>query len=253
MATLPLALQLYTVRDDQAADFEGTLRKVAGIGYRAVEMNGYGGMSAADLKALMSDIGLQPVSTHIALNLLENDAEAALTYARDLGCAYAVCPFLPRERRGDAASYRALGQVLSMAGRKARDLGLGFAYHNHDFEFERLDGQYALDILFGATDPDLVGSEFDVYWAQYAGVNPAEYIRKLGRRCTLVHLKDMAADADRSFAEVGEGTLDFGAIIAAAEDAGAQWYIVEQDRSYHRPALDAVRLSLENLRAKGWA
>ncbi len=253
MATLPLALQLYTVRDELARDFAGTMRSVADIGYRAVELAGNGGLSAAELKALLSDIGLQAISTHISLDLLENDAEAAMTYAREVGCTYAVCPYLPAERRGDAAAYRALAQILTRAGAMARDHGLTFAYHNHNFEFEIVDGRYALDVLLEASDPALVGSEFDVYWAAYAGVDPADYIRKLGRRCPLVHLKDMADNADRSFAEVGEGTLDFDAIVSAAQEAGTQWYIVEQDRSYNRSPLEAARLSLDNLRAKGWA
>jgi sugar phosphate isomerase/epimerase len=92
-----------------------------------------------------------------------------------------------------------------------------------------------------------------VYWAQYGGVDPAGYISKLGRRCRLIHLKDMAADAERSFAEVGEGILDMDAIVAAGQAVNVAWYVVEQDQSTKRPALEAARLSLQNMKARGWA
>jgi sugar phosphate isomerase/epimerase len=253
MAKLPVALQLYTVRDDEERDFAGTLRRVAEIGYTAVEFNSYGGMSAPDLKALVESLGLQPVSTHIGLDILERDPSSAMAYARDLGCSHVVCPFLPQDRRGDAAAYRALAGILTRAGARAREFGLTFAYHNHAFEFEQVDGRYALDVLFEAADPELVKSEFDVYWAQYGGVDPAAYIRKLGRRCALLHLKDMAPGPDRAFAEIGEGILDMDAIVAAGQEVGVAWYIVEQDRTFGRTPLEAIRLSLQNIRAKGWA
>jgi len=254
MATLPVALQLYTVRDDLARDFKGTLRRVAETGYTAIEFAGYGGMSAPDLKAFLHDLGLQPVSTHIALDILEGDPSSAMAFAREVGCTHVGCPFLPQQRRGDAASYHALGEVLTKSGAMAREHGLSFFYHNHAFEFEtQVDGKYGLDLLFENSDPDLVHSEFDVYWGQYAGIDPVAYIRKLGSRCTLLHIKDMAPGPDRAFAEIGEGILDMDAIVAAGKEVGVQWYIIEQDRTTNRTPLEAIRLSLENMKAKGWA
>jgi sugar phosphate isomerase/epimerase len=253
MATLPIALQLYTVREDLASDFRGTMRKVAEMGYKAIEFAGYGGMTAADLKSFVGELGLQPVATHISLDVLEQDPSAAMAYAAEVGCTHAGCPYLPENRRGDAAGYRALAGILSRAGAKAKEYGLSFFYHNHAFEFEKLDGRYALDILYEAADPQLVKAEFDVYWAQYGGVDPAAYIRKLGRRCTLLHMKDMAPGPDRHFAEIGEGILDIDAIVQAGQEVGAQWYIVEQDRAYDRTPLEAARLSLQNMKARGWA
>jgi sugar phosphate isomerase/epimerase len=253
MATLPVALQLYTVRDDLARDFEGTLRRVAAIGYTAVELYSYGGMTAPNLRALLQDLGLRPVSTHIPLDTLESDPESALAYAQELGCSFAGCPYLPAQRRGDAAAYRTLGETLNRAGALARQHGLSFFYHHHDFEFARLDGRYALDVLLEATDPDLVGLETDVYWAQYAGLDPAALIRGHGRRIRLVHLKDLDPKSDPSFAELGDGVLDLDGIVAAAQEVGAAWYIVEQDRPRQRPPLEAVQQSLAYLRKKGWA
>jgi sugar phosphate isomerase/epimerase len=173
--------------------------------------------------------------------------------AKDLGCSYAVCSSIPEERRSDAAAYRAAGAILTRAGATAREYGLSLAYHNHAFEFERFDGHNAFDILIDASDPELVAAEFDVYWARYGGVDPVAYIRKLGARCRLIHMKDMAPDAERSFAEVGEGILDMQSIVDAGREVGAAWYIVEQDVSTKRPPLEAARLSLQNMRANGWA
>jgi hypothetical protein len=117
---------------------------------------------------------------------------------------------------------------------------LVFAYHNHVFEFVQSDGAYLLDRLLDATDPALVALELDVYWAAYAGVDPAGYLRRRAGRVPLVHLKDLAAD--RSFAEVGDGTLDFAAIFATAEEGGVRWYIVEHDQPA-MPALESARRS----------
>jgi sugar phosphate isomerase/epimerase len=252
MAQLPIALQLYTVREDLARDFAGTLRAVAEIGYGAVELYSYGGLGAQDLRTLLDEIGLRPISTHIALETLEADPEGALAFARDLGCAFAGCPYLEEDRRGTVETYRALGASLTRFGAIARDLGLSFFYHHHDFEFQRIDGRCVLDILLDASDPSLVGVEVDVYWAQLAGVDPVALIRRLGDRCRLLHIKDMAPDAGRSFAEIGEGIMDMDAIAAAGMDNGVEWFIVEQDRTFQRTPLQAIRRSLENMSAKGW-
>lgn len=253
MTTLPIALQLYTVRDSLEEDYLGTLRKVAEMGYAAVELDNPRHMSAAALRDVLAALGLRAVALHIGFDELERDPSGALTAARDLRCEYAVCPAIPDERRGDTAAYRAVGAALTRAGAAARDHGLGFAYHNHAYEFERLDGRFIYDILMEAASADLVVAEFDVYWAQFAGVDPVATIRALGSRCRLIHMKDMAQDADRTYAEVGEGILDMEAIVAAGRDVGARWYIVEQDESTRRPSLEAAALSLANMRARGWA
>ena len=253
MATLPVALQLYTVRDDLAGDYAGTLRKVAEIGYPAVEFTGAPVLKAGELKAVLQDLGLRAVGWPISLEEWEDDPSSLLRYATELGCTYVNCPWLPEHRRRDAGGFRDVARILTGAAVKAKECGLIFAYHNHAFEFERMEGRYGLEILFEAADPELVTSEFDVYWSQYGGQDPAAYIRKLGRRCTLIHMKDMLADADRSFAEIGEGILDMDAIVAAGQEVGAAWYIVEQDRATKRSPMAAARLSFENMRAKGWA
>jgi sugar phosphate isomerase/epimerase len=252
MARIPVALQMYTVRDEAAKDFTGTLRQAAEMGYAGVELAGTGGLSAPDLKKVLGDLGLGVAGSHVALPQLEGDIAPALDYYSELGAKYIACPWVPAERRSETG-YRQLADTLNTAGARARDRGIQLCYHNHDFEFAEYDGKTGFDLLFGATDPDLVKIELDVYWAAFAGHNPAELIRRYGGRVPLVHLKDMTGDAEPTFAEVGEGRMDFQSIFHACEESGgAAWYIVEQDQC-RRPTLESARISLDHLREWGKA
>jgi sugar phosphate isomerase/epimerase len=242
--SIPVALQLYTVRDQTARDFAGTQRRVAEIGYRAVEFAGYGDLSTKALAGLLAETGLRAASTHVGIGALEEDLEREIAVCSALGCTNLVLPLLPPERR-DAEALAALAPRLNEFGRRCRAQGIAFAYHNHDFEFEQAGGRYLLDLLLDSTDPALVGLELDVYWAAYAHVDPASYLRGHADRVRLLHLKDLGAD--RRFAEVGDGTLDIGTLCAAAEQAGVRWLIVEHDAPA-LPSLESARRSLENLR-----
>jgi sugar phosphate isomerase/epimerase len=240
---------MYTVRDDAATDFAGTLRKVAETGYAGVELAGTGGMPAADLRSLLHDLHLQIAGSHVSLQVLETDLNAALDYNAELGNPRVVCPWLPVERR-TADGYRQVADSLNHIGAACRGRGLELCYHNHDFEFEPIEGTTGFEILFGSTGPDLVKVELDTYWAVKGGYDAADLIRKYTGRVPLIHLKDMTADESRTFAEVGEGTMDWPSIFAAGDEAGAVWYIVEQDKCA-RPPLESIRISLENLRKMG--
>jgi sugar phosphate isomerase/epimerase len=251
MATNPIALQMYTLRDDAQKDFKGTLRKVAEIGYGAVELAGMGGLSAKDLRAELDALGLKVAGAHIGLDRLEGALDAAIEEMRTLGGRYVICPFLPPNRRPDAAGYRALAEMLAGIGRKVAAQGLRFAYHNHDFELQRFGDTTGLHILRDNTRPEEMSFEIDAYWAAYTGLDPAALIGEFAGRVALVHLKDMKAGS-RVFAEVGHGTLDMPGLIAAGEKAGAEWFVVEQDRCERAP-LDSVRMSLEYLRSIGKA
>jgi sugar phosphate isomerase/epimerase len=248
MTKNPIAVQMYTLRDLTATDMAGTLRAVAELGYRAVELASYGGLSAAELRVVLDDLGLQAVGAHVALDRLEHQLDDALADMRALGASYVVCPWLAPERR-NADGYHALAQSLNQIGEIAQQQGLQLCYHNHDFELERFGDQSGFEILFGETDPALVKSELDLYWVAFAGNDPVDFIRRLAGRVPLAHLKDMAAGS-RAFAEVGQGTLDFPSILAACDEAGVEWMIVEQDRSERSP-LESIGMSLEYLRSLG--
>ncbi len=247
MTAVPVALELYTVRDELGRDFRDTLRRIAAMGYAGVEGGRYPHVSAPELKELLDGLGLRTPATLVGLDALENDLDGAIDDALTVGASYLILSWLDPERYS-APNLLALAERLNAVGHRCRERGLTFGYHNHAGEFARQDGAYALDRLLDATAPSLVALELDVYWAAYGGADPATYLRERAGRVPLVHLKDM--DADRRWAEVGDGTLDLPAIFAAAEAGGAQWYIVEHDKPT-MPALESARRSLENLRAMG--
>lgn len=251
MAEIPVALQLYTVRDETARDFAGTVRRVAEMGYPAVEFAGYGGLTAEQMVALLSETGLRAASTHVGLDALESDLDQQLDYCSAINCTHLVLPWLVPEYR-TAEAFRAMAPKLNEIGRRCADRGISFAYHNHDFEFAANgdEGKTLLDTLRDGTDAALVGFEVDVYWAAFAGIDPVELLGRYAGRVRLVHMKDLGAD--RGFAEVGDGTLDMRGICAAAETAGARWLIVENDAP-RMPSLESARRSLENLRGMGLA
>jgi len=251
-ARIPVALQLYTVRDEAAKDFLGTLARVAAMGYAGVELAGMGGLSAAELRGALDRLGLRCAGSHVGLERLRSDLAAVLDENEALGNHYVVVPALPEAMRGREESYRALTGELNAMGAACRERGMALAYHNHAFEFQRFGERYALDILYDGTDPALVKGEPDVYWMVYAGADPAAWLRRHPGRCPLLHLKDMAPGAERAFAEVGEGTIDFQPIFAASPAAGVEWYIVEQDRCA-RPSLESAALSLRHLKEWGVA
>ncbi len=244
----PIAVQLYTVREAARDDFAGTLRRLAERGARAVEFAGYGGMTVPELKALLDELGMRVAGAHVPLTAWEGQLDATLADIVALGGEYAVVPWVPEERRGGAAFARELAANLNRWAAAARQAGLGFAYHHHDFEFFPLadgDGDTLFDILVKETDPDLVGIEVDVYWAARAGVDPAHLLRELQGRVPLLHLKDLDPGPPPIDVPAGEGTLRWDDILPAASAAGARWWIVEQDNPAD-PVADAL-LAIRNV------
>jgi len=247
-----IGLQLYTVRETIKRDFVGALREVAHIGYSGVEFAGdMGGYAPRELRRLLDDLGLRPIGGHVGIDDLNRGLEQTLERYAALGARYVGVAWLPPAYRNADGWLRA-GKLMEQAALKARSHGLVFHYHNHDFEFERLpNGKYGLDQLFESTDPGLVKAELDVYWVKKGGEDPILYIQKLAGRVPLIHLKDMTADEQRTFACVGDGVLDFQAILAAGDASGVDWYIVEQDIC-PRGELESARRSYENILARGW-
>jgi sugar phosphate isomerase/epimerase len=252
MSKLPIALQLYTLRDDTEKDFAGTIKKVAEIGYAAVELAGRGSLSVQELSTILADNHLKVAGSHIALDALETDLPKVIEENLALGNRYIVVPYLAEERRKTADDYKKLAATLNEFGATLQASGLTLAYHNHDFEFKPLDnGQLGEDILLENTDPALVKAEVDTYWVLKAGHDPVAFIQKHAGRVPLIHLKDRDK-TDGSFAPVGTGDLPLDALVAAAPGVGAEYLIVEQDVC-KGPAIEAVTLSYNNLKAKGYA
>lgn len=242
--SLPIALQLYTIRKETEKDFPGALEKVAETGYKGVEFAGFGDIPAAKMRERLDSLGLKAVASHTALDLLKNSLEEVLEYNMEIGGSYIICPYAKPET---AADYLELARLLNRVAQRCADKGLQFAYHNHAHEFERVNGGYGLDFLYRETDPRLVKVEMDTFWAEHAGVHAAEYMLKYAGRCPLVHLKDMDSRESKNFTEVGEGVLDMAAICASAEKIGAEWLIVEQDLC-RRPEFESIKVSYDNLK-----
>jgi len=246
---LPVALQLYTVRDHTKNDMDGTLRQVAAMGYAGVELVGYGNLDRQQLKEVIDETSLQVVAAHADLPRLQNELEDIVAEAKVFGHRYVVLGWVPAELRGSIANWKKIAETLSAVGEKLRQRNLQLCYHNHAFEFEeKFDGEYALDILYANSDPEFVQAELYVYWIQKGGVNLTTFIPKYPGRAPLLHIKDMSADGN--FAEIGNGTLPWPEIFSAAEANGVRHYIVEQDVC-PGDSLDSARQSLENLRKMG--
>ena len=249
---IPLAVQLYTLRDQIAQDFAETVKQVAEIGYAGVEMAGYGNLkTAAEAKRALDDAGLKVVGAHVGVEQLETDIGRVFDELHALNAPTVIIPWMPDQRRADAAGWKRAAQALNPVGAKCRERGIELCYHHHSFEFQKFNGKTGMDLLLENAEPGLVRIELDVYWLQHGGEDPVKFVQRVGGRAPLVHLKDMAAGPERKFAPVGSGTLDFKSILAAMRDSGARWGIVEQDNCYDTPPVEAVRTSFENLRKIG--
>jgi sugar phosphate isomerase/epimerase len=241
-----ISLQLYTVREQTAVDMPGTLRRISEIGYPAVEFAGYEGLSPQNLKTIIDDLDLRASGAHVTFGSWETDPEAVITDMHTLDCAHAILPIAPPEQRTDETAVARLAESLNRWGELCRQEGVTLSYHNHDFEFEPLGETTMWDVLVGETDPGLIHFELDLYWVRYGGADPEPLLRDLGDRIPLVHLKDMASDDQRSDLPVGEGAMPWNGLLRAADAAGVEWYVAEQDNP--SDALEDVRTSLQNLR-----
>ena len=242
----PIGLQLYTVRNEMEKDFEGSLAKVAQIGYKEVEFAGYFGRTPQQVKEILKKNRLKTPSSHIGLNLFEQDLPKTLETGKILGQEYLVCPSLPEPRRKTADDFKKLAELFNRLGAECKKAGMGFAYHNHNFEFQPIEGQMPYDLLLQNTDPKLVQMEMDLYWVVKAGQDPVQFFEKHPGRFALVHVKDMDTTPQKGFAEVGRGNMDFKRIFGASKKAGIKHYIVEQDRTPGNP-FDSIKISWDYL------
>ena len=260
-----IGVQLYTVRDQMGKDAAGTLKAIADIGLKEVELFQAGTLAAVASQA--KQLGMSAVSAHVDGALLTGkqtttaggaDLASIIGNAQAAGMKYIVMPYImPNDRPKDAAGFSALGQALNKAGEQIKKAGLQLCYHNHAFEFTPLaDGKRALDALLAAADPELLKLELDVFWVSITGADPVGVINQYKGRIALMHLKDKMKGAPVSLTEsvpketvveVGSGALDFPAIIAAAKAAGVQHFFIEQDQTPGDP-LASIKKSYDYLK-----
>ncbi len=267
---LPIAIQLYSVRDEAAADLRGTLTAIKAMGYEGVEFAGLHGYSAADIKAMCAEVGLVPISAHVPYYDMIANPEGVLKDYAEIGCKYVAIPYLTPECRPGTDGFAKVVENAAMLGKVANGLGMTLLYHNHDFEFEKIDGKYALEVLYDTVPADLLQTELDTCWVRVGGEEPAAYVEKFSGRAPVVHLKDYAGGKSEhmyeligieseeaapeenpfEFRPVGSGVQDMPAIIKAAEAAGAEWLVVEQDQpSMGLSPMECAKKSIGYLRA----
>lgn len=226
-AVMPLGIQLYTLRSIMERDFEGTLARVAEIGYKEVEFAGYYNRTPEQIRDILRRTGLTAPSAHIPVPATDADWQRALDAAKVIGHEWAVIPWLDPSQRNN---FPALADKLNHLAGMTKAAGLRQAYHNHDFEFAANgpDGNF-LDLLLTRTDPALVSFEMDVYWVTKAGADPLALMAKYPGRFPLLHLKDATPAPARNMADVGSGTINWANVLKAARSQGLQHAFVERD------------------------
>lgn len=266
---LPIALQLYSVRGELNEDFLGTLKAVKALGYDGVEFaGGFKDYTAADVKKMCEDVGLIPISAHVPYLDMVASPNEVLGFYKEIGCKFVAIPYLTEEYRPGNEKFAEVVENAKMLGRKAYELGMTLLYHNHDFEFVKLDGKYALDMLYEEVSADLLKTELDVCWVNVGGEDPASYVRKYSGRAPIVHFKDFYGERSEDmydligiekkapkrpgnfeFRPLGSGLQNFPEILAAACDAGAEWIVVEQDNpSMNLSPIECAKKSIEYLK-----
>ncbi|MCJ7737348.1 MAG: sugar phosphate isomerase/epimerase [Anaerolineae bacterium] len=253
MAEYVLGAQLYTVRQSiqTLQGVRDSLEKIAAIGYKAIEIS-LGTVPARDVAHVVEDSGLTVASAHTHWGRFLNDLDAVIEEHVLWKCNHAAIGGLPEEYLSLDGLKRFLDEVAPIAGRLAQE-GMDFSYHNHSHELACYGEKTWLAMLYEQADPVLVKAEIDVYWIQAGGGDPAQWVRNCAGREPLLHLKDMAVTSEREqrFAEIGEGNLNWAAILNAAREGGVQCYLVEQDDCYGRDPFESLAISYRNLRSMG--
>ncbi len=241
-----IGLQLYTVRDAMKQDFEGTLAKVAKIGYREVEFAGYFDKSPQEVRTILDRNGLRAVSSHVNDGVLLKSWPETLEAAHIIGHQYVVCSSIDASRRKQADDWKHMAELFNRAGAASKKAGIQFAYHNHTFEFvpfEPLGGKLPYDFLLAETDPKIVQMEMDIGWITEGNQDPVAYFHRYPGRFPLVHVKDMTKE--HHMMDVGSGAIDWKRIFAHSDKAGIKHYFVEHDEP--KSPFDSIQQSYKYL------
>jgi sugar phosphate isomerase/epimerase len=259
-----IGLQLYTVRKAIKSDFEGTIAKVAAVGYKEVEFAGYFHHSPKDVRAILDKNGLTSPSCHVSYKVVEKKWPETLEAAKIVGHSYIICPWIDEKQRAKPGGWKRAADLFNRAGEASQKAGIQFGYHNHSFEFDpasSLGGKLPYDFLLAELDPKLVTMELDLCWISVAGKDPLAYFEKYPGRFPLVHVKDWVKDPNATdvykgatgsavkiggrLADVGQGSIDWKRIFAQSGEAGIQHYFVENDEP--KSAFNDIKISYDYL------
>lgn len=256
------------------ADFEGTLRAISEMGYEYVEFAGYYGKSSDEIKEILDRYGLKCISVHQGLDFFDENPDEKCEFLRNFGVKYSIIPWYQKTELAGSEKWQETVEKFNKIADLLSSHGMILGYHNHDFEFEKVDGKYHHYHIFESVAEDKIVPELDTCWVHYAGIDPCDMIRKYKGRVQIVHLKDFvcknlgagpvyalidsdgkenAKTASREdngfeFRPLGRGIQNFAAILEACEECGTETVIVEQDQSYDVGELEAARISREYLR-----
>ena len=269
--SLKVGLQLYSVRDEMEKDMDKTLKAVKEIGYDYVEFAGYFDKTAEEVRALLDKHELQCISVHQVYDIFLTEPKESAEFLKTIGASYCAIPWMSPDKHKGSDAFEKTVEEIQKVSALLKEYGIQMLYHNHDFEFEKVDGKYKLDWLYETVGLSVINPEIDTCWVRYAGEDPCAYLKKYGDYIDVVHLKDFTAkniaagpvyeligdnqapkksleDNDFRFRPLGQGLQDMPAILATSEEVGAQYVIVEQDKTYETPSLEAARQSREYLK-----
>ncbi len=278
MKTLPVGIQVYGLRDlleNTPENFKSVMEEVKKIGYDGVELAGLYGLDPAYIRDTLAEVGLIPLSAHVPFVDMMEDLDKVIADYKTIGVKYLVMPYMAEEFRPvNPEGFKEFIPKLCEVGKKLHENGFVFLYHNHDFEFVKLeDGEYGYDKMFEALPADYLQAELDTCWCDVATGMPVEYVKKYTDRLPVVHLKDYIkkgevknmykligveteeSDGDTGyfgFRPVGFGQMIWEPILEAAIEANSKWVVVEQDEHYELSPLEAARRSREYLKILGW-
>ena len=262
-----IGLQLYTIREAMGIDAPGSLKKVSDIGYKYVELASYEngkfyGYLPGEFKKMVNDLGMEILSSHAGVNPKGITTDEAKKMAEDhakLGAKYCMQPWIEEADRKSIAGYQRMVAEWNKVGKIMKENGVTFGYHNHDFEFDTVEGKVPyFDVFLPEIDKDLLTMELDLFWTTKAGQDPVEIFKKYPGRFQLFHMKDMltkkapifTTNGVNDFAPVGTGLIDFKRILAAKKTAGMKYMIVEQDNAGENKPFEAIKTSITNLVTK---
>lgn len=263
---LPIAYQLYSAREEAAENLENVLAALQNIGYNGVEFAGFYGRGADEINALLEKYGLKAISSHLGLSAAQADPFGVIAFHQAIGCEYIVIPGLDLDTRPGGPKFAATLGFFSYFGQLCKKAGIQLLYHNHEFEFIKISGQYGFDFIFDAVSKEYLATEIDTCWVHYAGLDPSEYLLKYKGRAPLVHVKDYRGTpsnvahakqgegayagerVDFMYKPLGQGINDIKAIVKAAKGAGAKWLVMEMDDSPEMPPLEAAKICYDYLK-----
>lgn len=277
MSKLPVGIQVYGLRDlleNTPGEFNNVMQQIKDMGYDGVELAGLYGIQPIEVKKILDEVGLVPISAHVPLDELMQDPQKVADDYKIIGVNYVVVPYLPEEYRHNTPGYSKVIEEMKKIGSVMKDNGIKLLYHNHDFEFVTLsDGTFGFDDIYTQIPADVLMVEPDVCWIKVAGQDPVKYINKYGSRCEIVHLKDFIKEGNPKnlykligieteeseedtgifeFRPVGFGQQIWEPILDASIKAGSKWVVVEQDEHYNLTPLEAAKRSRDYLKILGW-